>query len=597
MASSFVHAPRFESGSSTVDVWLCANWDKAAFATTVDDLIAVHDGSYLPVKECAVVFRNFRRAGGAYFADPVAIVQYRSGMPTAIDGPAKFSHPVVHHNDVLVPLGTPDWSSEKTRIVLQQSARQWVSGGRNDADMSDDHVITLYYAALQQLVFHGGNETTAEGQATWFPALVALTKAFAAVHAAFEAARRITAALVLTPGVNDMIQKGLAYVFHSETEWSAESRLNMLGIAIRRNLRHADSELVGMAPGPFVLFVLVPLLRDVAHPMGAVLPESAALLDRFNAATSALLRAFVADKAASEARVADGEWTTVHGSRVTARAAATAALNGRLLVSLTTAMGAPLTLEQAQKLLRHCVTTDPSAEPTWATWGVLPAAPKLTPVVATDRFSVAGRLGATYRVQVKAQAPDHFQVYSYKGVEWAAIGFKTPGTYTVKAGDLGIAERGVGDTRGYELTANWRITAGTDVLPRSTAGYSLCGQEYVRHPHGGWDYKSSPPLSMEAPFIVEVTPVSVKLSQGGRVVFTMRKTGRDPALLAFKNLWLDVHYAAPALPPPTAAAIVAATAAAQRVAHGPPRSWAEAAARGTPTAALAMLRTTVSARS
>ena len=81
MSSAFVHAPTFEAGGSTVDAWLKHYWDSAVFAG--DDLIAIHDGSRHPTKECAVVYRNFRPVTGtpgAYFADPVAIVQYRSGM-------------------------------------------------------------------------------------------------------------------------------------------------------------------------------------------------------------------------------------------------------------------------------------------------------------------------------------------------------------------------------------------------------------------------------------------------------------------------------------------------------------------------------------
>jgi hypothetical protein len=568
MASSFVHAPGFDRSGTAVETWLVHNWDAAKFTAEGAPLVNCADGTSNPVKDCAVVFRNFRSAAGSYFADPVAIVPYRAAMLTAIEGDGKFSHPVVKKDDVLVPLGTPDWSCTRTRIVLQQSARQWVSGGKNTADMSDDHVITLYYAALQSLVFHGGNTTSAEGQAMWFPALVALTRAFAAVHAAFPSARRITAALVLTPGVNDMIQKGLAYAFHSEALWTAESQLNMLTVAIRRNLRHSSSTLVALAPGPFVLFVLVPLLRDVAHTA-----ESAeTLLARFNAAAADLLRGFSADLAAP------------------------GPVNARLLVTLTRQMGTPLTLEQAAKLLAHTTTTDVSIEPPWATWGVLPAPPEVRPHVVVDRFAVAGRDPGTHCAHMKALDPDHFQAFSFKGVEWAAIGFKTPGTYIVMPGDLGIAERAVGDSRGRELTANWRLTAGYDVLPRDREGYSLAGQQHVRLPPrtygaNSWTYRAGAPLSLETPFLVEVEPTRITLKQTGRVFFSMAKGGREPALLAFKNLWLDVHYK-PAERPVATVSAGAAAASHQRATLGPPKTWAEAASRGVPTAGLSMLRTT-----
>jgi hypothetical protein len=533
MSSVFVHAPRTETGGSAVDVWLRNNWDRASFRG--DDLIATHDGSRHPVKECAVVFRNFRPAAGAYFADPMSVVQYRSGMLTAIEGTLKYDHPVVQQHDVLVPLGTPDWSNAQTRVVLQQSARQWVSGGKNRADMSDSHVVTLYYAALQQLVFAAGNATTVTEQQRWFPALVALTQAFSAVHAAYADARKVTAALVLTPGVNDMLQKGLSYVFHSEEEWSVEARLDILVAATRRNLRYGTSAL-GMAPGPFALFTLVPLLRGVAHPSGDVLPESVALLERFNAAAVTLLESYVSATAAPAA-------TSGAGTRASS-------VNARTLVSLSAAMGAPLSEMQANALLAHIVSTDASVEVDWAKMGVLPAKPRFAATVLADRFAVAGRADATHRVKVVPTAEDALSAYSYKGVAWAAIGFKTPGTYVVSAHDLGIATRGTGDTRGMELTANWRITAGHDMLPPQRSGYSLAGEEHVRLPHGAWAYRHSAPLSMETPFVVTVTPTTVSLLQGGRQYFTMTKAGSEPALLAFKNLWLQVQYKAPPLPAP-----------------------------------------------
>ena len=562
MSSAFVHAPRTETGGSAVDVWLRNNWDRAVFRG--DDLIATHDGSRHPVKECAVVFRNFRPAAGAYFADPVVVVQYRSGMLTAIEGTLKYDHPVVQKHDVLVPLGTPDWGNTQTHIVLQQSARQWVSGGKNSADMSDSHVVTLYYAALQQLVFAAGNATTATEQQRWFPALVALTQAFSAVHAAYADARKVTKALVLTPGVNDMLQKGLSYVFHSAEEWSMDARLNILEVTIRRNLRYSTSA-VGMAPGPFALFTLVPLLRSVAHPSGGVLLESAGLLERFNTAAAALLEAYVAAAAA-----------TAFGGAGT-RDSRAAEVNARTLVSLSAAMGAPLTEAQAAALLAHIASTDTSVKPDWVKMGVLSAKPRFAATVLADCFAVGGRPHATHCVTLVPTEEDWLNAYNYKGVEWAAVGFKTPGTYVVMAHDLGIATRGTGDTRGMELTANWRITAGYDILPAQRPGYSLAGEEHIRLPHGAWQYRHAAPLSMETPFIITVTPTTVCLLQGGRQYFTMTKGASEPALLAFKNLWLRVQYKAPPPPEP-----VAPASAPTPVSSG--ARWSSIVARGAPGA-------------
>ena len=233
MSSSFVHAPTVQAGGSPVDEWLSHYWDQAVF-TNAEDNIVTHDGTEHAVSVCGVVFRRFRPVTGtpgAYFADPIAIVQYRPALRASMSTAER--HAVVRKDDVVVPLGTPDFTNPKTQVVLQQAARQWVSGGRNTADMSDEHVIAMYYAVLQQLVFAAGSAGTVEEQSAWFPALISLTRAFHAFSTAYEPARRVTEALVRTPGANDMLQKALAYVFSEAGAWGAPAQLDMLAIAIR----------------------------------------------------------------------------------------------------------------------------------------------------------------------------------------------------------------------------------------------------------------------------------------------------------------------------------------------------------------------------
>lgn len=207
MAASFVHAPRVDAaGGSAAEAWLRGVWDVAAFGDGGAPDMAGADGGPHAVRDVALLFRNFRRvtgAAGAYFADPVAVVRFRDALPaTVFAGP----HALARGGDVLVPLGTPVWGDLGARNVLQQCAASWVSGGANTGDLCDEHVCTMYYAALQQLVFHAGSASTAGEQARWFPALLALTRAFGAVHAGCALVRKVTEALVVTPGADDMLQ-------------------------------------------------------------------------------------------------------------------------------------------------------------------------------------------------------------------------------------------------------------------------------------------------------------------------------------------------------------------------------------------------------
>lgn len=162
---------------------------------------------------------------------------------------------------------------------------------------------------------------------------------------------------------------------------------------------------MGMAPGPFIVFTLVPLLRAALHPRpgGGAPPSAAALLARFNAAAANLLRAFGRD------RDAFGAGTSGGGSE--------RAFRVRVLVSLSSAAGCVLTGEQASRLLAHCESCrDMSMEPDWVAWGALPEPPRLSCDVVCDRFVLSGRGragGTTFRSRLTVTGEGRFTLRSY----------------------------------------------------------------------------------------------------------------------------------------------------------------------------------------
>ena len=578
MSASFVHAPTHHTTSQAVDEWLKATWDIASFAGG-DETITTVDGD-LPTKEAAVVFRNFRPVtgtAGAYFADPVALVAYRPAMRASMESGVR--HAVVRHNDVVVPLGAPStWEdadgNAPTACIFKQAARQWVSGGRNTANMSMENVIVLYYSALQSLTFATGTATTVETQRMWLGALAALTRAFDRLCRADPRAMHVTLALVYTHGVNDMLQKALAHLF-AALPFDRLTRYEMLATMVRRNLRHG-ARFEGLAPGPFVVFLLTPLLSE----MLAGTATTADVQRRFNEKTSALVDALTA-------------------VRARAAAAAAADTTAASLSALCAFADTPLTEVQARLLLNHCTSTDTSLSTPWSEWGVLPPPPALACGVTTARYDVtphaAGRPSyrrpaaesVTYHSRIVPATTDSFEVFGYKGVEWSALQFHTLGTYTVHAHDLGLATAAVGDSRGEDLVANWRLTAGNTLFPTDEVGYSLAGIRHV--PRTG--YVTEAPLRLDAPFTVVVKADRIELQQSvgavSRGYCTIPRRRPDaPALLAFKNLWLRVRFTAP--PPPAARAVPSAVPRADPATYGggTTPSWAAIAATApaaTPT--------------
>lgn len=553
MSSSFVHAPkRYVSGNAVAE-WLKVSWDVSSFVG--DEIVATVEGD-MPLSKAAVVFRNFRPVTGtpgAYFADPVSIVEYRGAMLTSLSNGT--TYPTVRPfssgsggTDVIVPLGTPAEFSHTgaTCSVLMQAARNWVSGGHNRGDMSMEHVITLYYSALQSLVFATGTARTKEDQSKWLPAVYGLVRAFHTLCKEYPAALRVSEALVFTHGVNDMLQKALAHVF-TGMPIDGLTGYDMLATMVRRNLR-AGTLFHGLAPGPFVVLLLVPLLSGILEGSSTLEDVQTEFNKRGAAFVSELQTIHTAHSSASEA---GGVWhrvdSSARGSTSFWESDDKRGHQADCLSALAKAACLPLSKEQSLKLLNHCLSTDASVEVPWSEWGVLPAQPTLACRVSTGRYGIH-RLPRHYRdpktfsSRIFAIDAHTFEVFGYKGVEWSGFQFHTPGIYTVHAHDLGIAKAAVGDTRGEELVANWRLTVGRVVLPDTTPGYSLSG---MLHTHKG--YSQCAPLRLDAPFQVVVKVDKAELCQDGKAFLVLeRKKNMDP-LLAFKNVWFRVDYAP--LPP------------------------------------------------
>lgn len=343
-------------------------------------------------------------------------------------------------------------------------------------------------------------------------------------------------------------QKAIAYVLYQEDLGTRAARLELLAVIVRRNWRHGVT-VAGMAPGPFVVFTLVPLLRAALAGEGA--PGAAELLARFNAGAAHLLEAFGRDRDATRRAAA----AAAGAPAPRAAAARERDFRVRVLVSLTRAAGCALTPEQATRLLTHVETCrDMSEEPDWIAWGALPPPPPLPCELRLARFRMSSRdarAPGTFRAKVTTSTgAGAFTLRSYKGVEWAAVQLLTPGAYFIVAHDLGIATPARGDSRGEALTANWRVTVGDVVLPEARAGYSLAGMSRVPRGGGGgggkaiaWEYRRDRDLALEESFVVLVTASHVEVRQSGASYFRAERHG-EPALLAFKNMWMSVQYRA-----------------------------------------------------
>jgi len=396
--------------------------------------------------------------------------------------------------------------------------------------MSDENVTTMYYAALQCLMYFVASGQDPQNERQWFQAILALTKALKKFYDESDVARAVTSALAATSGADDTLQRAIAAQFVPDFVWTDEFKLELLETVVRRSTRR-NSTTVGMDAGPFAIFTIVPLLKQLLSlEYGGFIFSADVLYKKFVDQTSALLTEYIQGASSNK------EEMTVSSLHTLA----------------TKAAGLSLTKDHVRKLLQHIVVYPEMGHVApWAEWGVLSPQPQLACDIRVGRFAISGKPAASSQYILKSLSSHSFQAKSYKGTEWSAFQFCTNGRYTVNTTILGIATAAKGQTLGLELVANWRVTLGGDILSFDKTGISAAGMAYSPRTHRYTRIKE--PFDLTKPFVVEITDERVYVNQvddqDGAFVF--RKTKDEPVLLAFKNLVLDVHFVPHAEKPKT----------------------------------------------
>jgi hypothetical protein len=542
MADAFLSSPGFSKGTLSWADFLARFWDP-----TIE-----WGGETRAARFTALESKG---GEGAYFGTFAGLVDFASSQEAAEVA-----------KEVLIPIGAPlkqiegggtKIGSRHMRHILQQCARSWSTGGANTGAMTDDNVCRMFYGALQSLVYSAGlaswNTKSAEAQHEHMVALVSLLQSFTMLHTRHASWRAITHALVLVPGVNDMIHKRLAQILEGAF-FGQEPQFEMLETVIRRTQRYERAEgaeeEVGFGAGVFALYALCPHLPGVVSKARSGIDVSAMaaqLLERFHADGARIRPALVAAKGAATARLR----------------------NAQALSALTTHSweGTPLSTEATERLLAWLdANRDMSLRAPWVAWGYLPQPPVLSVPLRIQRFEIAA--GSTvFSAHVRVKSETTFDVVGFKGVQWSGFGWSRPGTMTVQAHVLGEAVPAVGDTRRWSnKVANWQLTRGDHLMAPDQPSYALSGQEHAlvesvdyggRGRGGGrsggvvrtrYEYLERPPLDIRKPFQVVLAHNStITLVQDSVTCF--RTTGQP--LLCLKNVWFQCSFEATPPPVPT----------------------------------------------
>lgn len=546
--------------------------------------------------------KNFSRSVPPFEAANVAAFHAMNAAAVAAGGSV-----FVKPNDVLIPLGDPcppppavvavacggagsggasssgaSSSSDlhkKAEVLLQQVARQWVSGATNKADMSNKHVWTTYMTAIHCTAFTvmSGLETDAAPTGVvplWTP-LVCLVRTFALLHQQYETFRKDTDHLSGDFGARDMTQMALARRFAGKP-WDRETQWSVLRVMIGRgktkqsnadgSVIHANPN-VSTMPGILNIYVLLPLLQRFIETCSAPLD-----MGMVTASKSMLVSRFRELKAAFGAKCNP--------------------IDALVILSTYTSEGSAVTKAHAGGFFKACMENEVSTPVDLVALGIVaPSSIKLGfETLPTTYVTVKAKGRADVRtsstVKVVPLSCNQARIQHDVGSDttfWAGVGLPTYGRYICEFTELGSTETVVGDMRGKDGVAAYRLTLGPDALPSvyKVEGISSAGVHHVNlSPYNAlstkddnWTYKqkSADQIPGLAPFVIEYWGrrrsaasehfdyfVTLKSAATGQVYADINTRDETPRL-CFKNGKITMRFEPP--PPEVLAAEAAAKAA------------------------------------
>ena len=576
---SFAFVPPVEAGSARgrdVAIWVEEFWDPDACFTG-------------PWKDRCLIFRNLCPLGtreGVFLGDPVHVQPYETAMvetmrakaaaftgvaPAAstaasttaplpraprgsdpvtrkrvaaerqailmqaqADREAAARNPGVMPLDVVVPLGCPVQYKGKCRTVLQQAARLWVSAGTNRAQMDDRHVIVMLFCALESLL--------ANLQA-WVPEFVALLRTACALcqDPHFPLFGQVTKALTITPGADDMVQKALAHIMDTASDWDSRTILEMLELIVRRSSRRrlpakpakpgpASASASSLLTAASTALLLVQPLRTLLTTKG--------LGDVHG--TQAFVTDTLASLDATFSRRVQERPLAVKGVRGCRAWAVTCLANMAGVGGFTVDHA----LELAAFLARERYV-DASAP--WATWGLVhalqPRSDRAMPL-RTAKFPYKGSVtrGAFAARMTLVHEDDKSlcaRIVGFKGVIASGVQLLRSGSYEVTlhpwfSGDVQVPD---------DFAPQWALTFGEELCPTATRALFSNGEVLQRNAGtGAWRrtlaHDTTGLATNHVHISINDTHVTVNRNKDVRMPIDVAQ----PVLFVFVNTWVDVTF-------------------------------------------------------
>lgn len=416
------------------------------------------------------------------------------------------------HIGALLPLGRPmdDWN----RHVVQESARRYISAGRCNIDMSDQHVGNMLISMIKTLIWTCVNDHKIEDQITRFQHLTLLCKSARWYFSRYPESYRVIEPLKDDIDTMDVLVRASSFIFFTQ-KWSTEELVRILELMLKRYRKKFNHEISFVShpiTGCIACLLTIPYLREM-------IAERITAEEASNMFNQSLL-----DLVQTIASIIEEDTVTVNKKIL------------RKIISMSDLK--TLTEEQVDKIYeytmdrRNMVQLAPLEE-----WGVIEKV-EMKFILLTDDMKITGKPLKT-KVLIR-NGEEGYQVFSTSATDWSCIGLITPGIYIFKPKLIGVAAAGRGNTVGQVNVANLRFTTGLDVLPRQIEGRASTGKHYYNRGNR-WDYyDTNLTLDLTRSFEVKINQDrTFEIKQNGPFFAGLTEPN---LLIGFKFLKFELEY-------------------------------------------------------
>jgi len=408
-------------------------------------------------------------------------------------------HKYLTQKDGFVPLFLAN--KESGTISVQQCARWCLSKGRNNINMSDGYVGSMYIRSIQNLIFAISNEISLKKLGERFDVLLHLVKSAFHYANSHSDTMKVFDASARDANLQDTLERVVALMLTPSKEFDVETVFRCLEVSLKRAFKRnkwVETKLISNSSllcGIVSIILIAPMIkRFITNNI-----EISDVIEEYNNKTEGLLKILI-----------DNKCTSVD-------------LLSYFIVDI--AGFSNIKKSNIEKFYKFCQMSQ-----------------NYSNNADFERFNFVKKtiLSFPFRkseiIKTKSINENEIFVECVSANHWGVLELSKFGEYRLSNfKTIGVATQSVGNTQGQSFNSNFRITSNSSLecMPKYTEGKSSAGMHYKRNKYGKWNYETSNTLDMTLPLTISFNNNILIVKQNDVEWFKLTTT--DPVVIAFKN--------------------------------------------------------------